>query len=220
MRSSASLRAPALLFLLVTIAACGTTPRAAGPATIQPGAPGEASRDVTGSEVVRRPARHSPADVSFMTGMIVHHAQAVVMTALVPERTQNPTIRLLARRIAASQEDEMALMTRWLTARGEAVPGEHAHHGHADHVHMPGMLSDEQLAQLAGARNAEFDRLFLEFMIQHHEGALVMVEQLFASETGGQDVEIFNFASHVDSDQRMEIGRMRALLGMTTGAGT
>jgi uncharacterized protein (DUF305 family) len=212
MRCSAPLRAPVMLFLLLAVAACGTTPRAAGPSTIQPGAPGEASRAVTDSEVVRHRARHSPADVSFMTGMIVHHAQAVVMTALVPERTQNPTIRLLARRIAASQEDEMALMTRWLTARGEAAPNEHAHHGHADHVHMPGMLSDEQLAQLAGARNSEFDRLFLELMIQHHEGALVMVEQLFASETGGHEVEIFNFASHVDSDQRAEIERMRALL--------
>jgi uncharacterized protein (DUF305 family) len=212
MRSPAPLRPPAMLFLLLALAACGTTPRVTGPATIQPGAPGEASRVVTDSEAVRHRARHSPADVSFMTGMIVHHAQAVVMTALVPERTRNPTIRLLARRIAASQEDEMALMTRWLTARGEAVPDEHAHHGHADPLHMAGMLSDEQLAQLAGARDAEFDRLFLALMIQHHEGALVMVEQLFASETGGQEVEIFNFASHVDSDQRMEIGRMRALL--------
>jgi uncharacterized protein (DUF305 family) len=220
MRCSAPLRAPAMLFLLLTVAACGTTSRATGPSTIQPGAPGERSRVVTDSEVVRQRARHSPADVSFMTGMIVHHAQAVVMTALVPDRTQKPTIRLLARRIAASQEDEMALMTRWLTARGETAPDEHAHHGHADHVHMPGMLSDEQLAQLAGARDSEFDRLFLELMIQHHEGALVMVEQLFASETGGQEVEIFNFASHVDSDQRMEIERMRALLRMMTGAGT
>jgi uncharacterized protein (DUF305 family) len=213
MRCSVRLRAAAMLFLVLAVATgCGTAPREAGPTTIQPGAPGEASRVVTGGEIVPAPARHTPADVSFMSGMIVHHAQAVVMTALVPERTQNPTIRLLAGRVASSQEDEMALMTRWLRARGEAAPDGHGHHGHADHAHMPGMLSDEQLTELADARDTEFDRLFLEFMIQHHEGALVMVEQLFASEAGGQEAQIFNFASHLDSDQRTEIARMRALL--------
>jgi uncharacterized protein (DUF305 family) len=145
-----------------------------------------------------------------MQGMIVHHAQAVDLTALVRDRTDNPHILLLARRIEASQEDELALMQRWLRARSVSAAGEHAQHGHD--AHMPGMLSPEQMARLESARGAAFDRLFLELMIVHHEGALAMVQQLFASEDGGQDIEIFDFASHVDADQRMEIARMRALL--------
>jgi uncharacterized protein (DUF305 family) len=160
--------------------------------------------------------RHTAADVAFMQGMIHHHAQALVMARLVPDRTATTPIRMLAERIDVSQQDEIALMRQWLLDRKEAAPAgdpEHQHgpaHGHGEL--MPGMLSAEELTRLAAARGREFDRLFLEFMIRHHEGALVMVAQLFRSPGAGQDTEIFRFASDVEADQRAEIRRMQALL--------
>ncbi len=155
--------------------------------------------------------RHTAADARFMQGMIGHHAQALAMTALVTERTAHPGVRLLAERISVSQTDEIAWMEQWLKERGEALPGHGAHHG-AGHGMMPGMLSPEQMAELAAARDAEFDRLFLRYMIQHHEGALVMVAELNATPGAGQEPAAAQFASEVDSDQRMEIARMRAML--------
>ena len=149
---------------------------------------------------------YTQADVRFMQGMIHHHGQALTMTALVADRTGGEAMRRLARRIEISQKDEIAIMERWLERRGEAVPEGH-HHGPL----MPGMLTDEELARLSGAAGVEFDRLFLELMIRHHEGALVMVEDLFSS-GGGQEPEIFQFVSHVDADQRAEIARMRGML--------
>lgn len=154
---------------------------------------------------------HTPADVQFMQGMLAHHAQAVEMTALVPDRTESADIRLLARRIAISQDDEMALMRRWLEDRDEAVPGPHAHHT-GEHAAMPGMLTPAEMARLRSARGPEFDRLFLESMIHHHEGALVMVAELFATDGAGQESELYQFAAHVESDQTIEIARMRAML--------
>lgn len=147
------------------------------------------------------------ADVRFMRGMIAHHAQAIEMTDLVAERTDREDFRRLAQRIEISQEDEIARMERWLEARGEAPPAEHLH-GDL----MPGMLTGEQMERLAAARGTEFERLFLELMIQHHEGALVMVAELFSTEGASQDAELFQFASHVDADQRGEIARMRSML--------
>jgi uncharacterized protein (DUF305 family) len=165
---------------------------------------------------------YTQADVRFMQGMIVHHRQAVEMTALVPERSARPEIRLLARRIDIGQADEMALMRRWLEDRDEPVEGaagDHAHGGHhghathgAEHDRMPGMLSPEEMERLAAAAGDEFDRLFLESMIRHHEGALEMVAELFATDGAGQEPEIFQFATHVDSDQSIEIARMRTML--------
>jgi uncharacterized protein (DUF305 family) len=157
------------------------------------------------------------ADIRFMQDMIVHHAQAVEMTSLVAARTERADVRRLAARIEVSQEDEMALMRAWLGNRGASVPSAHAaHSGHAhhgaDHRLMPGMLEAREMARLRAARGAEFDRLFLEFMIRHHEGALVMVAELLATDGAGQEPEIFQFASHVDSDQRIEIDRMRRML--------
>lgn len=191
---------------------------------VQAGAPGEEGRTITAGQVAQIGSpRHVAADAEFMRDMIIHHAQAVEMTALVAERTTSQDIRLLAERIEASQEDEMRMMRRWLTDRGEALPDEHAHHAHhghgahaghgADpHAGMPGMLSPAEMQQLRDARGADFDRLFLEGMIKHHEGAIVMVEELFAIDGAGQETEIFQFASHVDSDQRMEIMRMQRML--------
>lgn len=159
---------------------------------------------------------HVAADVAFMQGMIAHHAQALEMTALVAERTTTHAIMMLAERIDVSQTDEIALMQAWLRDRAERVPGPHDHHAHGDHGLMPGMLTAAQMERLRAARGAEFDRLFLELMIQHHEGALRMVRDLFAADGAGQEPAIFQFASEVDSDQTMEIDRMRQLLGTLT----
>ena len=157
--------------------------------------------------------RHGPADVTFMQGMIAHHDQAVAMVALVPARTKREDFRLLAERIEVSQRDEIELMRQWLRRRGEA--GRHdAHHDDA----MPGMATPDEMERLTRSRGAAFERLFLELMIRHHEGALEMVRELFATSGAGQEPEIFRFASDVDADQRAEIARMRAMLeGLTSG---
>jgi uncharacterized protein (DUF305 family) len=178
---------------------------------------------------------YTDADVRFMQHMMGHHAQALVMTSLVPDRTRREAIRTIARRIAVSQHDEIAMMRRWLERRRQTVPevvtdfrrrpadtmgamgamGGHDTTGHDAGEHaalMPGMLTADQLAQLERASGAEFDRLFLQFMIRHHEGALAMVSALFASQGAGQEPELFRFASDVDADQRAEIRRMHALL--------
>jgi uncharacterized protein (DUF305 family) len=144
------------------------------------------------------------ADVRFIHNMIAHHEQALVMTDLVPIRSENEDLRRLAQRIDISQRDEIARMKRWLEARRESVP-----EGHAHGPLMPGMLTEEEVTRLAAATGAEFDRLFLEFMMRHHEGALVMVADLFSTAGAGQEPELFTFASHVDADQRSEIARMR-----------
>lgn len=200
---------------------------------VQPGAPGEGSRTLPrGGDWAARDLPHTVDDVEFMQLMILHHAQALEMTALVPERAQREEVRTLARRIEASQVDEIAMMQRWLELRDEEAPriqlreaeadyqGAHHHdvheHGqrhHAGaHAGMHGMLTPEQMEELAEASGAQFDRLFLEFMIHHHEGAIFMVRDLFRSPAGGQDGEVFRLASHVESDQKMEIDRMRRML--------
>ncbi len=151
-----------------------------------------------------------------MQGMIGHHAQAVEMVALLTTRTTRTDMKLLGQRIEASQTDEMKMMRDWLQARGQAVPGadgdnEHAHHMH-DATLMPGMLTPEQMAALAAASGPAFDRLFLDGMIRHHQGALTMVKQLLAAPGAAQDSEIFAFSSDVEADQQMEIDRMGAML--------
>jgi uncharacterized protein (DUF305 family) len=215
MKSKGQTTSAALLAVLLAAGCAGPQPVRAP--VIQAGAPGEEGRVVGAAQAGRVTApRHVAADARFMRDMIVHHLQAVEMTALVAERTDSPDIRLLAERIQASQDDEIRMMQRWLTERGESLPAEHAHHAHHGgqdaHAGMHGMLSPDEMAQLRAARGAEFDRLFLEGMIKHHEGAIVMVEELFAIDGAGQETEIFQFASHVDADQRMEIMRMQRML--------
>ena len=148
-----------------------------------------------------------------MQGMIAHHAQALDMAGLVPSRSSHPGVKLLAERIDVSQRGEIDLMRRWLRKRGQAVPAPdanaHAVTGHGEL--MPGMLTHEQLLQLAAARGTAFDRLFLQQMIRHHEGALQMVSQLLATNRN-LDAETFRFVSDVDADQRAEIQRMQSLL--------
>jgi uncharacterized protein (DUF305 family) len=160
--------------------------------------------------------KYTQADVEFMQGMIGHHAQALDMAALVPSRTRNESIHLLAQRIEISQRDEIRRMQTWLRDRSQSVPDPHMsgmHHGsEAGDRLMPGMLTPEQMAQLTAARDAAFDALFLRLMIQHHEGALTMVKTLFSSPGAAQETATFRYASDVDSDQRIEIERMRKML--------
>lgn len=188
-----------------------TTAEDTSPRIVQPGAPGEEPRELTPEELEDLdPVPHTAADVQFMQYMILHHRQALRMTALVPDRTNREDIPLLAERIDISQQDELDRMAAWLEERGEAVPppgGEEAHAGH-----LPGMLTEEHLQRLEASQGRQFDRRFLRAMIRHHEGALVMVEQLQAIPGAGQESEISVFAGHVVADQSIEISRMRQLL--------
>lgn len=182
------------------------------PQIIQPGAPGEPSRVIEADQAVDvSQIQPTAADVRFMQGMIAHHAQALDMAALLRSRSSRNDMRLLAKRIEVSQADEIQMMRQWLEARGHERPNPHAHHGpHA--TLTPGMLTAAEMERLADAGGAAFDRLFLELMIKHHEGALTMVKELFSTPGAGQDAEIFAFASDVEADQRMEIDRMRGML--------
>jgi uncharacterized protein (DUF305 family) len=152
-----------------------------------------------------------------MQGMIMHHSQAVEMTALIASHTENKGVRSLGAKISNSQSDEIRFMQQWLAARGEAtsmaMPGmpDMDRSGHAM-APMPGMLTPEQMAALRKARGAEFDHLFLTGMIQHHKGALVMVKDLFDTAGAGQDADIFNFATDADNTQRAEIKIMQNML--------
>ena len=198
--------------VFVLAAGCAGAPREQTAPIVQPGAPGEPSRTITRREAAALPHPGiTAADISFMQGMIAHHAQALEMVALLQTRTESAAMKKMAQRIAASQADEIQMMREWLKERGAEVPPEHAHHAH-DATLMPGMLTPDEMKRLAAARGREFDRLFLEGMIRHHQGALVMVRDLFASEGAAQDSEIFAFASDVDADQRMEIARMVGML--------
>ncbi len=197
-----------LLVIVVATTSCRSASVESPPLLIQPGAPGGSSRVITATQAVDlSQIQHTAADVRFMQGMISHHAQALEMTALLPSRSSRRDMRLLGQRIEVSQADEVKMMQRWLEVRGEGVPSVDAHHTHGATL-MPGMLTPEEMGRLAGAKGNEFDRLFLEFMITHHEGALVMVNELFSSPGAGQESVIFGFASDVDADQRMEIDRM------------
>lgn len=203
-----------LLVIALTAVSCASSQSAGGqaPVIVQAGAPGQASRVITSAQATDPAAAAlNDADVRFMQGMIGHHAQAIEMTALLPSRTARDDMRLLARRIELSQADEIKMMQDWLTSRGLPVPDEHAHHAPGAAL-MPGMLTPDEMARLAAAKGAEFDRLFLEGMIKHHDGALVMVRTLFGAAGAGQDTEIYAFASDVEADQRMEMDRMGALL--------
>jgi uncharacterized protein (DUF305 family) len=186
------------------------------PVVVQPGAPGQPSKTLPASTRATLPPR-SRADVEFMQGMIMHHAQAVEMTALMASHTENKELGSLGARISSSQSDEIRFMKRWLAARGErvsmATPGMPGMEMLRKAMPlMPGMLTAEQMEALRKAKGAEFDRLFLTGMIQHHDGALTMVKDLFDTAGAGQDAEVFNFATDVDSGQRAEIRIMQTML--------
>jgi uncharacterized protein (DUF305 family) len=195
--------------LTLCLSGCGASARQP-PAVIQPGAPGQSSRVLASGEAQPVPAA-TAADVKFMQGMIHHHAQALDMTELLTQRSQDPDMKKLGLRIHVSQTDEIKMMQHWLEVRGQDAPGRHAHHMPGA-VPMPGMLTADEMTRLASASGPAFDRLFLEGMIKHHGGAIVMVQELFATPGAGQQSEIFAFASDVEADQKMEIERMGAML--------
>jgi uncharacterized protein (DUF305 family) len=189
---------------------------ASTPVVVQPGAPGKPTKTLP-SSTRATPPQWSRADVEFMQGMIMHHSQAVEMTALIPSHTENKDLQTLGARISRSQSDEIKFMRRWLAARGEpismAMPGMSDMDKSAQPMPlMPGMLTPEQMDALCNAKGAEFDRLFLLGMIQHHNGALIMVKDLFDTPGAGQDADVFNFATDVDSGQRAEIRIMQSML--------
>jgi len=191
---------------------------------IQPGAPGEEGTLIEDPDALSLGlGTHTQADVEFMQGMIHHHAQAIEMVELMEGRTNARDLLMLGKRIDISQQSEIKLMIGWLEERDEEVPMMHsggdAAHMHGDHTNhdmdqpmMPGMLSAEQMQLLRDSESTEFYRYWLTFMIQHHEGALTMVDELFDNPGAGQNQDIFHFASEVDIDQRIEILRMRQML--------
>jgi uncharacterized protein (DUF305 family) len=176
------------------------------------------------ADSIRHP--YTEADVEFMSHMIGHHAQAIVMSRWAPTHGASESVLTLASRIINAQQDEINTMQTWLRDRlqpvPEATPGMKMMMGGMEHVMlMPGMLTDEQMKELDAARGPEFDRLFLTYMIQHHKGAVSMVKDLFASYGAGQDETVFKFASDVNVDQSTEIARMeRMLVAITLGIST
>ena len=218
---NSKLLAVALLALLLSLSVVAQQAEPAKPVIVQPGAPGQPTRELPSTTRATLPP-NSPANVEFMQGMIMHHAQAVEMTALIDSHTENKDLRSLGARISRSQSDEMKFMKRWLIARGQ--PTEHDMSKMKGHnmpgmdmskheMLMPGMLTAKQMDALRNAKGAEFDRLFLRGMIQHHNGALTMVKDLFDTAGAGQDAELFNFATEVDTGQRAEIRIMETMLG-------
>lgn len=200
---------------------------AQSPPIFNPGAPGAPSRVISAVEAVALSrTTFTPGDVQFMQHMVVHHGQAVEMVELLRAKGAEPKVKLMGERIALSQEAEIELMRNWLADRGQAqtmdIHANHAgmsHAGHAGHSMpasdtpiMPGMLSPAQMQTLAAASGTDFDRLFLQGMIQHHQGALDMVDDLLAQPDAAQDPMLSDFASSVVADQSAEILRMQSLL--------
>ena len=204
----------ALTLAALALAACGGTHRsdAGVPPQARPAAQGDLSATAKAkADSARYP--FTEADVHFMSGMIAHHAQAIVMSGWAPSHDAGAAVRRLAERIINAQQDEIATMQRWLRDRGQAAV-EHE-------MLMPGMLTEDQMRQLDQAKGPEFDRLFLTFMIQHHRGAVSMVQDLFASRGAAQDETVFKFANDVSVDQSTEIARMEKMVAaLEPGAGS
>ena len=187
-------------------------------AVVQPGAPGQPGKSLTpGSVSTALPKPFGP-DVEFMQGMIMHHSQAVDMVALLRTRGKSPDLKALGEKITLSQSDEIRYMQDWLETRGQptTMKMDHSHMTPAQmknmNMLMPGMLTPKQMTELAKARGAKFDHLFLTGMIQHHGGALTMVDDLFRTPGAGQDPVLFDFATDIDNTQRAEIKIMQAML--------
>lgn len=189
----------------------------AQPPIIQPGAPGQVSRQISVEEAsALAGTRVTDADITFMQDMIMHHDQAVLMTSMIEGRSERDEVRQLGERISASQDDEMQFMVDWLEEQGQPVKApaadrsSHAHH--SGHSTMAGMLTDAELANLRAAQGNQFDTLFMQFMIKHHQGAITMVDELLAKQGTAQDPVLFEFISEVKTEQNSEIERMTAML--------
>jgi uncharacterized protein (DUF305 family) len=204
-------------------------PADGGAPVVQLGAPGEPNRTLSPEEVEAfSPPTYAAADVAFVEQMIPHHQQALDLTALVEERAGDRSLAVLSERIEISQVDEIAQMEDWLSDRQPGGAHEHGDQDHDDQDHgdqeqehehedMPGMLSAEELDELEATSGAAFDRLFLQSMIRHHEGAIRMVETLLAGSQGGQESQIFQIATHIASDQAVEIASMKRMLAELEG---
>lgn len=213
--------------VLAPLAAAACAPGAAAPASAP--APADDFEAIYRARTDSARMRFTEADVQFMHGMIGHHAQAVEISRMAPTHGASPQVRTLAARIINTQMDEIALMQQWLRDRGQPVPELHemdgrvmvhgATHAHAAGHEMPGMLTREQIDALDAARGGAFDRLFLERMIDHHRGAVVMVRTLFATDGAGQDEDAFRLASDVQVDQVTEVARMELMLSRLPPAG-
>ena len=219
MISSGTRWSVAALAASLTLTACGHPAPESVQAASQPATPitsDSAAIAKARADSLRHP--YTEADVFFMSGMIHHHAQAIVMAGWAPSHGASPQVRTLCARIINSQQDEIVTMQRWLSDRQQAVPPATATgmmmkmDGMEHTMLMPGMLTEDQMHQLDQARGTEFDRLFLVLMIQHHRGAITMVDQLFGSYGAGQDETVFKFASDVNVDQSTEIVRMEQML--------
>jgi uncharacterized protein (DUF305 family) len=202
---------------VVALLACASGTRAEAPMSAQAAMPPDtrmSGRDTT----VNAQHAYTAADIHFMGGMIGHHAQAIVMAQWAPTHGASPSIQTLAARIINAQRDEIAAMEKWLRDRRQPLPKTSAHgimmnmNGVEHEMTMPGMLTDAQLKQLDEARAKEFDRLFLTFMIQHHKGAVTMVQELFDTTGAAQDISVYKLASDVFADQTTEIERMQKML--------
>lgn len=208
----------ALLAATAAITACGHAAGAAPEPSPQPAAGDAATRSAerVRADSVRRP--YTEADVYFMSHMIGHHAQALVMSAWAPTHGANPSVRTLAERIINAQQDEIATMKAWLGDRGRPVPEAHAMS--MPGMLMPGMLTEAQMQELDQAAGPGFDRLFLKDMIQHHRGAVTMVQQLFDTPGAARDEAVFKFANDVSADQSTEIARMETMLAALPSEGS
>lgn len=212
--------AAACMVAVITIPACGRSIQQSATAGTQSGAPLTPAQQAAAD---RGQMPYTAADVKFMQGMIHHHAQAIIMADWAQTHGARPDVKVLAQRIDVAQRDEIAFMQRWLKERGQRVPqpmelqeGMAGMPGMADSELMPGMLTAAQMAALDSARGPQFDRLFLTGMIQHHQGAITMVNQLFGTPGGGQELYVFRFASDVNADQQTEIDRMHRMLDSMT----
>jgi uncharacterized protein (DUF305 family) len=210
---------PSLLGLLGLAALGGCSGTSQGPAQtgVAPAPAEHAGHTSTASAPARSAGRYTQADIQFMSGMIAHHAQAVLIAGWAPSHDASPSLQALCERIVVGQKDEINFMQNWLRDRNQQVPSGDPAAGHTmpgmDHpMLMPGMLTDAQLDQLNHATGVEFDRLFLKDMIQHHQGALTMVKQLFGTPGAAQDDLVFKFASDMNADQTIEIERMTKML--------
>src|SRR5689334_23094542 len=213
------------LGMLAALAAACSSARheSAGPAPVPP--PPANKAELTALAKARADSARLPstaADAQFMTGMIHHHGQALVMAGWAPTHDASPSIQTLCARIINAQRDEIRTMQTWLTDRGypapEPTPGPMSMkmNGMTHTMLMPGMLTEDQMHQLDQARGEAFDSLFLTFMIQHHKGAVSMVKTLFGTYGAGQDETVFKFANDVSVDQSTEIARMEKMLAALT----
>ncbi|HYC51445.1 MAG TPA: DUF305 domain-containing protein [Gemmatimonadaceae bacterium] len=215
----------AAAFAALMASACAST-GATGSAQATPPLPASApelrrvTTDSAGMARARADSMRLPytaADIRFMTGMVGHHAQAIAMSRLAPSRGASPAVQRLAERIINAQIDEIVIMHQWLVDRGQPMPPalidprDAMHAEHSGHM-MPGMLTMKQMQELDAARGKQFDRLFLQYMIQHHTGAVAMVKELFSTPGAGQDETVFRFATDVNVDQSTEIARMNQML--------